>query len=148
MRRHSGWWFFAAVMVVLLEAATAWGYYFDDRREMSLSGFAYTRGVISTQGGISSSRHTYAEGNLVQHRNFLTLEWRHNLNRLSRERNARSRVCSVVAASDLQPSTNICRIIFDLLLKLRDGRISILSPEQKPAIGTVNVRKVRILLYE
>src|SRR5437867_3059147 len=85
MRSHRGWWFCAALVVLLLPAATAWGYYFDDRREMSLSGFAYTRGVISTQGGISSSRHTYAEGNLVQHRNFLTLEWRHNLNRLSRE---------------------------------------------------------------
>lgn len=31
------------------------------------------------------SQNTYHTGNLVQHRNFLTLEWRHNLNRVSRE---------------------------------------------------------------
>ena len=85
MRRNSGWWFFAAVMVVLLEAATAWGYYFDDRREMSLSGFAYSRAVIGTQDHkFGTQKATYGAGNLVSHRNFLTLEWRHNLNRVSR----------------------------------------------------------------
>src|SRR2546425_541100 len=84
MRSHRGWWFFAAVMVVLLEAATAWGYYFDDRREMSLSGFAYSRAVIATQDGLGNQKHTFYAGNLVSHRNFLTLEWRHNLNRVSR----------------------------------------------------------------
>ncbi len=84
MRRNSGWWFFAAVMVVLLEAATAWGYYFDDRREMSLSGFAYTRAVVATQDGRTNQKVGYFAGNLVSHRNFLTLEWRHNLNRVSR----------------------------------------------------------------
>src|SRR5437867_3835951 len=85
MRRNSGWWFFAAVIVVLLEAATAWGYYFDDRREMSLSGFAYTRAVMATTSdNIGTFKGFYQAGNLVSHRNFLTLEWRHNLNRVSR----------------------------------------------------------------
>src|SRR6266536_1435240 len=86
MRRNSGWWFFAAVMVVLLEAVTAWGYYFDDRREMSLSGFAYSRAAFATTSdNIGTFKGFYQAGNLVSHRNFLTLEWRHNLNRLSRD---------------------------------------------------------------
>jgi hypothetical protein len=63
----------------------AWGYYFDDRREMSLSGFAYSRATFATQDGISAQKHLYEVGNLVQHRNFLTLEWRHNINRAARE---------------------------------------------------------------
>jgi hypothetical protein len=71
--------------MLLLPAATAWGYFFDDRREMSLSGFAYTRGTIALSDGTFGAKHTYYTGNLVQHRNFLTLEWRHNLNRVSRE---------------------------------------------------------------
>src|SRR6266540_1331472 len=86
MRRNQQgrWGLIAAVAVLLLPAATTWGYYFDDRREMSLSGFAYTRAVIATQDGLGNQKHTYYAGNLVSHRNFLTLEWRHNLNRLSR----------------------------------------------------------------
>jgi hypothetical protein len=83
--RYRGWGLGAALVMLLLPAATAWGYFFDDRREMSLSGFAYSRAVISTQDGLFSSKTTYAAGNLVQHRNFVTLEWRHNLNRVSRE---------------------------------------------------------------
>ena len=86
MRSHRGWWFFAAVMVLLLPAATAWGYYFDDRREMSLSGFAYSRATFALSNDtIGEGKSHYQVGNLVQHRNFLTLEWRHNLNRISRE---------------------------------------------------------------
>ena len=87
MRRNKQgrWGLCAALVVLLLPAATAWGYYFDDRREMSLSGFAYSRAVFATQGGINGSTHTYHAGNMVQHRNFVTLEWRHNLNRVSRE---------------------------------------------------------------
>jgi len=48
MRRNQqrGWGLFAALALLLLPAATAWGYYFDDRREMSLAGFAYSRAVI------------------------------------------------------------------------------------------------------
>lgn len=38
-------WLFVTAMVLLLPATTAWGYFFDDRREMSLSGFAYSRGT-------------------------------------------------------------------------------------------------------
>jgi hypothetical protein len=80
------WGLCAVLTVLVLPAATAWGYFFDDRREMSLSGFAYTRAVIATQDPKhGTQRVTYSEGNLVSHRNFLTLEWRHNLNRLSRE---------------------------------------------------------------
>src|ERR1043166_2513874 len=79
------WGLCAALTVLLFPAATAWGYYFDDRREMSLSGFAYSRAVIATQSGLGNMKHTYYAGNLVSHRNFLTLEWRHNINRLSRD---------------------------------------------------------------
>jgi hypothetical protein len=72
--------------MVLLPAATAWGYYFDDRREMSLSGFAYSRATWALAAdNIGTGKGLYQSGNLVQHRNFLTLEWRHNLNRTSRE---------------------------------------------------------------
>ncbi len=35
------------VILGCLSASTAWGYFFDDRREMSLSGFAYTRGTMA-----------------------------------------------------------------------------------------------------
>ena len=38
------------VILGCLSASTAWGYFFDDRREMSLSGFAYTRGTIALAG--------------------------------------------------------------------------------------------------
>ncbi len=84
--RQGRWGLIAAVAVLLLPAATAWGYYFDDRREMSLAGFAYSRAVIATQDPEhGTQRATYGAGNLVSHRNFLTLEWRHNLNRVTRE---------------------------------------------------------------
>ena len=77
---------FAALVLLFLPAATAWGYFFDDRREMSLSGFAYTRAVMATTSdNIGTFKGFYQTGNVVSHRNFLTLEWRHNLNRLSRD---------------------------------------------------------------
>src|SRR3989441_938188 len=76
---------FAALVLLFLPAATAWGYFFDDRREMSLSGFAYSRAVIATTSdNIGTFKGFYQAGNVVSHRNFVTLEWRHNLNRVSR----------------------------------------------------------------
>lgn len=69
----------------LVWCTTAWGYYFDDRREMSLSGFFYTRGVIATQDGIAGQKDTYSAGDMVSHRNFGTLEWRHDIRRATRE---------------------------------------------------------------
>ena len=85
MRRNRRWWFCAALVILLLPAATAWGYYFDDRREMSLSGFAYSRAAFATTSdNIGTFKGFYQTGNVVSHRNFLTLEWRHNLNRVSR----------------------------------------------------------------
>jgi len=65
-------------------APTAFGYFFDDRREMSLSGFAYSRAYFATEDPTAAGSHLYQAGNLVQHRNFLTLEWRHNINRAAR----------------------------------------------------------------
>jgi hypothetical protein len=41
----------AAVLVLWLLATPVWGYYFDDRREMNLSGFAYSRATIALQDG-------------------------------------------------------------------------------------------------
>jgi hypothetical protein len=74
------------VLVLLLPATTAWGYFFDDRREMSLSGFAYMRGTWALASDrIGAYKGNWEEGNLVQQRNFVTLEWRHNLNRISRD---------------------------------------------------------------
>src|SRR5881628_1732342 len=85
MRQNGGRWFFAAVMVVLLQAAAAWGYFFDDRREMSLSGFFYSRATFATTSdNIGTYKGFYQTGNIVSHRNFVTLEWRHNLNRVTR----------------------------------------------------------------
>ncbi len=78
-------WFSVGVTAVLLSATTVWGFFFDDRREIGLSGFAYTRAVIATQDGLGNQQTTYEAGNLVSHRNFLTLEWRHNINRIVRE---------------------------------------------------------------
>ena len=77
----------AAGIILLLSAPSAWGYFFDERREMSLSGQAYTRATIQTGKGdeIGTGKGLWKRGNVVQHRNYLTLEWRHNLNRLSRE---------------------------------------------------------------
>jgi hypothetical protein len=51
---------------------------------MSLSGFAYSRATFALADNMAAGRRTYQMGNMVQHRNFLTLEWRHNLNRLAR----------------------------------------------------------------
>ena len=79
-------WLFAALMVLLLPYATAWGYFFDDRREMSWSGQAYSRATFSTtRDTLRTYKGFYQAGNLVQHRNFLTLEWRHDINRISRD---------------------------------------------------------------
>lgn len=83
--RLSRWWYLATATVLLLPTLS-WGYFFDERREMSLSGFAYTRGTWAlSEDGIGANKGLWQKGNVVQHRNFLTLEWRHNLNRLSRE---------------------------------------------------------------
>jgi hypothetical protein len=84
MRRLCTWWCGATVLSVLLWTATSWGYFFDDRREMSLSGFAYSRATFATADSMAAGRHLYQAGNMVQHRNFLTLEWRHNLNRAAK----------------------------------------------------------------
>ena len=74
------------LVLIGMSANTAWGYFFDDRREMSLSGFAYTRGTMAlSHDDIGTGKGLYKTGNLVQHRNFLTLEWRHNINRLTRQ---------------------------------------------------------------
>ena len=87
MRRNGqqGWVCWSAVLVLWLLAAPVWGYYFDDRREMNLSGFAYSRATIALQDGLAAQKHLYSAGDLVQHRNFLTLEWRHDLKRVSRD---------------------------------------------------------------
>jgi hypothetical protein len=83
--KQTGWWVFA-VAIILLLPATTWGYFFDDRREMSLSGFAYMRGTWAlANDDIGNFKGLWQRGNLVQQRNFVTLEWRHNLNRISRE---------------------------------------------------------------
>ena len=70
--------------VAAMPVATARGYFFDDRREMSLSGFAYTRATFSLQDNMTGGQNLYHRGNMVQHRNFLTLEWRHNISRAAR----------------------------------------------------------------
>ena len=46
-RRRVGWWLSIALAVCFLPASIASGYFFDERREMSLSGFAYSRGVMA-----------------------------------------------------------------------------------------------------
>ena len=51
------------VILGCLSASTAWGYFFDDRREMSLSGFAYTRGTIALEDNMAAGRHLYQDGN-------------------------------------------------------------------------------------
>jgi hypothetical protein len=85
-KRHSGVWLFAASMAFLLSTTTAWGYFFDERREMSLAGFAYSRSTWAlASDDIGTYKGLWQRGNQVQWRNFLTLEWRHNLNRVSRE---------------------------------------------------------------
>lgn len=78
-------WIVVLAIFLSFYSRAAWGYYFDDRREMSLSGFAYSRAIIATQDGIASQKDTYSAGNLVSHRNFLTLEWRHKLDRVARD---------------------------------------------------------------
>jgi hypothetical protein len=51
---------------------------------MSLSGQAYSRATFALEDSMAAGKNLYSTGNLVQHRNFLTLEWRHNLNRAAR----------------------------------------------------------------
>ena len=85
-RQHMGWWLSVVLAVWFLPTSAAWGYFFDDRREMSLSGLAYTRGTMAlSSDNIGTGKGLYGTGNLVQHRNFLTLEWRHNINRVTRQ---------------------------------------------------------------
>lgn len=84
-KRQSGAWV-AAALGLLLCSTSAWGYFFDDRREISLSGFAYTRGTWAlSNDDIGTYKGLWQRGNLVQHRNFVTLEWRHNVNRAVKE---------------------------------------------------------------
>jgi hypothetical protein len=89
MRRqmqYAHWWLFVSFALWLLPASIAHSYFFDDRREMSLSGLAYTRATMAlSDDNIGTGKSLYEKGNLVQHRNFLTLEWRHNINRLTRQ---------------------------------------------------------------
>src|SRR5690242_10522846 len=90
MRRHRcrlvGGGVLTWLILISMSANTAWGYFFDERREMSLSGIFYTRGTFSTTSDhIGTGKGLYNAGNLVQHRNFLSLEWRHNINRLTRQ---------------------------------------------------------------
>jgi len=62
------------VAFILFSAASAWGIYFDKRREMSLSGFAYTRGTWALSNDeIGNFKGLWQRGNLVQHRNFGSL---------------------------------------------------------------------------
>ncbi|HXG19808.1 MAG TPA: DUF1302 family protein [Methylomirabilota bacterium] len=76
----------AAILALVFSAGTASGYFFDDRREMSLSGFFYSRATFATaHEDVSTAKNLWRVGNMVQHRNFLTLEWRHNINRISRD---------------------------------------------------------------
>jgi hypothetical protein len=83
--RLGRWWSLATAAVFLLPTLS-WGYFFDDRREMSLSGFAYSRATFATdKDNIGTGKGLYRIGNLVQHRTFVTLEWRHNINRISRD---------------------------------------------------------------
>jgi hypothetical protein len=85
MKKYSGI-LFAALLVFVFSVSAVWGYYFDDRREMSLSGFAYTRGTWAlSNDDIGTYKGLWQRGNLVQHRNFVTLEWRHNVNRAAKE---------------------------------------------------------------
>jgi hypothetical protein len=85
-QQHITRWVVTGLMLWLGTASTAFGYFFDERREMSLSGFAYTRGTIAlSDDNIGTGKSLYERGNLVQHRNFVTLEWRHNINRATRE---------------------------------------------------------------
>lgn len=86
---REGWidgvrWIFV-LLVFLFSSTAAWGYYFDDRREMSLSGLLYSRAVIATQDGIAGQKDVYSAGNMVSHRNFATLEWRHKIDRVTRD---------------------------------------------------------------
>src|SRR5215510_3477040 len=78
-------WALVSVVLAFLCATSAWGYYVDERREMSLSGFAYTRATWAlANDDIGNYKGLWQRGNLVQHRNFVTLEWRHKLERQSR----------------------------------------------------------------
>ena len=46
-RQHVTRWIVAGLVLWFGTASTAFGYFFDERREMSFSGFAYTRGTIA-----------------------------------------------------------------------------------------------------
>jgi hypothetical protein len=89
MRRktqYAQWWLLVSVALWLLPVSVAHSYFFDERREMSLSGQAYSRATFAlADDSIGNGKGLYETGNLVQHRNFLTLEWRHNINRLTRQ---------------------------------------------------------------
>src|SRR5215813_10290296 len=81
-----GRWGSLATAAIFLLPTLSWGYFFDERREMSLSGFAYSRATFAlSDDSIGAGKGMYQTGNLVQHRNFLTLEWRHNINRVTRD---------------------------------------------------------------
>jgi len=71
---------------LVVSTPVAWGFPLDQRREMSLTGIFYTRATWALSNDeIGQFKGLWQRGNLVQHRNFATLEWRHNLARLTRE---------------------------------------------------------------
>jgi hypothetical protein len=87
--RVTGWigkWIVGLLGFLFFSSSVVWGFYPDQRREMNLTGFLYTRGTWALSNDeIGAFKGLWQRGNLVQHRNFATLEWRHNLNRITRE---------------------------------------------------------------
>ena len=84
-----GWlgrWIAGLLGGVFFFASAAWGLDFGERKEMNLSAFAYTRATWAlSRDNIGFFKGLWQRGNLVQHRNFVTLEWKHKLARQSRE---------------------------------------------------------------
>lgn len=75
-----------AILAFILLASTGWGYFFAERREMSLSGSADSQATFAlASDNIGTGKGLYRSGNLVQPQNFITSEWRHNINRVSRD---------------------------------------------------------------
>jgi hypothetical protein len=56
-KQRQRWGCWSAVVVSWLRATPAWGYYFDEWREMSLSGFAYSRATSALQDGLAAQKH-------------------------------------------------------------------------------------------
>ena len=81
--QHRGGFLIFLILTLSFCSSLTHARFVDEKREIRLSGFVYSRAAWAVSNDtIGTYKGNWARGNLVQHRNFASLEWRHNLSRI------------------------------------------------------------------